>query len=155
MNFLIISVGKKHPKELEVLISKYQKRIEAQHKVNWQIVAPTGEGSQGQQVATESQKILSYTKQGDYLILLDESGKIFDNLELVDAINRATEILKVKRIIFVIGGAYGVSQELKQKADLIWSLSKLVFPHQLVRLILLEQLYRSTSIINNHPYHHT
>ena len=63
-------------------------------------------------------------------------------------------LARIKPDDYVIGGAYGVNQAVKQRANLIWSLSKLVFPHQIVRLILIEQLYRAQCIINHHPYHH-
>ena len=97
--------------------------------------------------------ILDFLKKDDYLVLLDERGKTFSSEELAAFIaDRSLE--SRKNIIFLIGGAYGVSQDIMERADSVWSLSRLVFPHQLVRLILAEQIYRACTIIRNEKYHH-
>ena len=98
----------------------------------------------------ESEQILARIKPDDYVILLDETGQLLSSPELATRL----EAQRGQAIVCIIGGAYGVNQAVKQRANLIWSLSKLVFPHQIVRLILIEQLYRAQCIINHHPYHH-
>lgn len=87
----------------------------------------------------------------DFVILLDERGKNLSSPELSDLITEHTD----KHIVFIIGGAYGVTSDLRQKSNIVWSLSNLVFPHQLVRLILAEQLYRAQEIHRGSHYHHS
>lgn len=97
--------------------------------------------------------IIDLLRKDDYLVLLDERGKQFSSEELAGFIQqRANE--SEKTLIFLIGGAFGVSQELMKRAHFTWSLSKLVFPHQLVRLMLAEQVYRACTILRNEKYHH-
>ncbi len=101
----------------------------------------------------EGELILSLLKKDDYLILLDERGKQFSSDELAVFIeDRSKE--SVKNLIFLIGGAYGIDKSVLDRANKTWSLSKLTFPHQLVRLLLAEQLYRACSIMKNEKYHH-
>lgn len=88
---------------------------------------------------------------GSYVILLDEIGKNISSPELSTILERQ---FAHSHVTLVIGGAYGVTPELQQRADFIWSLSRLVFPHQLVRLLLVEQLYRAQEIKNGGKYHH-
>jgi 23S rRNA (pseudouridine1915-N3)-methyltransferase len=102
----------------------------------------------------EGEMISGFLQKEDYLVLLDETGKILSSETLANFIQlRANE--SIKTIVFLIGGAYGVSEAVKQRANFVWSLSKLVFPHQLVRLILAEQVYRACSINRNEKYHHS
>lgn len=101
----------------------------------------------------ESQVILEAIDPADYLVLLDERGKMLSSPDLAGLIEQRA-LQGSKRIHFVIGGAYGVSQALRTRANLVWQLSKLVFPHQLVRLILAEQVYRACTIIRGEKYHH-
>ena len=108
---------------------------------------------EGQQARNEeSQRILSKLRPTDTVILLDEMGTQFDSTALARTLDQL--FTNGKSVVFVIGGAYGVSDELRSRADTVWSLSPLVFPHQLVRLILIEQLYRAQSIANGGRYHH-
>ena len=100
----------------------------------------------------EEEIILAQLKKDDYLILLDERGKLLNNMALANFIQqRAND--STKTCIFLIGGAYGVSKGIQQRANFTWSLSSLVFPHQLARLILAEQLYRAGTIVRREPYH--
>ena len=101
----------------------------------------------------EGKKILESLKEGDYTILLDEKGKEFRTVEFSTWLgNRLMQ--PGKRLVFVVGGAWGFAEEVYMKADMKISLSKMTFPHQLVRLIFIEQLYRALSIIKGSPYHH-
>jgi 23S rRNA (pseudouridine1915-N3)-methyltransferase len=102
----------------------------------------------------EGETVYGLLQKDDYLVLLDETGKMLSSEGLANFIQqRANE--STKTIVFLIGGAYGVSDEIKRRANFQWSLSKLVFPHQLVRLILAEQVYRACSINRNEKYHHS
>jgi 23S rRNA (pseudouridine1915-N3)-methyltransferase len=101
----------------------------------------------------EGEMITGFLQTEDWLVLLDEHGKMMSSEGLASFIQlRANE--STKNIVFLIGGAFGVSEAVKQRANFTWSLSKLVFPHQLVRLILAEQVYRACSINRNEKYHH-
>jgi 23S rRNA (pseudouridine1915-N3)-methyltransferase len=102
----------------------------------------------------EADCILEWLEKDDYLVLLDEKGKSLSSEKLASFLqSRANE--STKRVVFLIGGAFGVDDRLKKRAQLMWSLSALVFPHQLVRLILAEQLYRAATILRNEKYHHS
>lgn len=89
----------------------------------------------------------------DFIILLDERGKEMSSPELANFIEKRC-MDSGKRIVFIIGGAYGVDENIKKRADFTWSLSKLVFPHELVRIILSEQIYRACTIMKGEKYHH-
>ena len=102
---------------------------------------------------SEAKTILDWLQKDDYLVALDERGKEMDSEQLAGFIeSRANE--STRQVVFLIGGAFGLDQTVLQRANYRWSLSKLVFPHQLVRLILTEQLYRACTIIRNEKYHH-
>ena len=102
----------------------------------------------------EARLILDWLGKEDYLVALDEKGKEMSSLQLSSFLqSRLNE--SVKKIIFLIGGAYGIDDTVIKRANFVWSLSKLTFPHQLVRLILAEQLYRACTISRNEKYHHS
>ena len=101
----------------------------------------------------EAQSILKVLTTTDILILLDEKGKMLSSPGLAKLIQQKAN-QSAQRIVFLIGGAYGVDDEIKKRANFTWSLSDLVFPHMLVRLILAEQVYRACSILANEKYHH-
>lgn len=101
----------------------------------------------------EGELILKNIKESDYLILLDENGKLFSSQEFAQKIEKVT-IRGIKCTVFVVGGAYGFSEQVYSRADEKISLSKMTFSHQMVRVIFLEQLYRAYTIIKGEPYHH-
>lgn len=101
----------------------------------------------------EGQVILKKLKKEDYLILLDENGKMFTSIQLATFVEAQLQ-QSHKRIIFLIGGAYGFSDAIYQRSQKKLSLSKMTFSHQMVRLIFIEQLYRAMTILRNEPYHH-
>ena len=147
----IIAIGKKHESWVEPGIERYQKRLKKPFDVGWVFLGhSTLSGLAARE--KESQDILSRLNANDYLILLDERGKNLDSSELSGVLSEQNN--HSVQVVVVIGGAYGVNQELTDRANLVWSLSRLVFPHQMVRLILIEQLYRSQEIANGNPYHH-
>jgi 23S rRNA (pseudouridine1915-N3)-methyltransferase len=101
----------------------------------------------------EGEKILQFFKNDDYIVILDDKGKEFSTNEFSSWIEN-TLMLQKKRLVFIIGGAWGFSDEVYQKADMLLSLSRLTFSHQMVRLLFLEQLYRAFTVIKGEPYHH-
>ena len=101
----------------------------------------------------EGKKIIQTVSNDDYVVLLDERGKELRTIELSGWMEK-TFMISRKRIVFVIGGPWGFSDEVYERADFMISLSKMTFPHQLVRLLFLEQLYRVFTIIRGEPYHH-
>ena len=146
MKIICLSVGKKHEPGVAEAISVYEKRLRAYVDFRFELIPPS-------EVHAESAAILKRISNDDYVILLDETGIQYDNPGLAnllaDARNRS-----VRKLIIVIGGAYGVDDLVKSRSQLTISFSKLVFPHQLVRLMLTEQLYRSYNILAGGSYHH-
>jgi 23S rRNA (pseudouridine1915-N3)-methyltransferase len=149
MSIKIITVGNKPSPELLALITDYTKRLPRTFTVTWQYLKHA-DGDAMSSKLQESENILRAINAKDYVILLDENGKQMSSTEL-----SKTVYTKTKEIVFIVGGAYGVSESVQKRANIVWSLSKLVFPHQLVRLILSEQIYRAYTISINHPYHHS
>jgi 23S rRNA (pseudouridine1915-N3)-methyltransferase len=151
MPLRIFTVGKKHETWVAEGIERYQKRLKQPFLVEWVLLAPSGfEGLKARQ--DESQRILSRLDAYDYVVLLDEKGKSVDSPGLSKLLLEPLE--SSKNVVIIIGGAYGVDETVHSRAHFVWSLSPLVFPHQLVRLILIEQLYRAQEIAAGHPYHH-
>lgn len=146
----IICVGKKHDRWIIDGISCYERRLRAPFKLEWQFV-PYSSFSGDRARRDESTELLKRIAPQDYVILLDETGKNIDSPSLSHKLEQLTI---QNQIVFIIGGAYGVDERIKQRANFIWSLSGLVFPHMLVRLILIEQIYRAQEISKGGPYHH-
>lgn len=151
MKITIICVGKKHDSNIAVAIDDYSKRITYKYKLDWQIIAPSGKTNQLAR-QEESKSIADKIKPNNIIWLLDEEGENISSPTLANKIK--TNEQSTKDLTIIIGGAYGVSEDLKANVDFVWSLSNLVFPHQLVRLILVEQLYRSCEINRGSAYHH-
>lgn len=147
----IIAVGKKHENWVIEGIERYQKRLKAPFNLEWILLPHSSlEGLSARQ--EESQRILSRLNAYDFVILLDERGKLINSPAL--SVLLEERLNSSKKIALVIGGAYGVNDEIRERAGLIWSFSPLVFPHQLVRLMLVEQIYRAQEIAHNGAYHH-
>ena len=154
MKFLCLAIGKKHDSAIARAIEDYTQRLQRYTPLTWQIVpAPKGKLGVEETKRVESAVLNAKIKDDDYIVLLDETGVELSSNELADILD-TFDGQTAKRIVFIIGGAYGVTDELKRRADVIWALSRLVFPHQLVRLILAEQLYRANTIRRGEPYHH-
>lgn len=151
MSIRIIAIGKKHEAWISDGVERYQRRLKRPFGVEWILLPHSlNEGSRARR--DDSRAIISRLSDSDFVILLDEKGKNINSPSLSKVL--LSEIESSKKITIVIGGAYGVDDSLISRSDFIWSLSNLVFPHQLVRLILIEQLYRAQEIVNNGPYHH-
>lgn len=151
MPITIIAVGKKHEDWVAEGIERYQKRLKAPFTAEWVYLPHSSfEGLSARQ--EESQRIHSRLNGYGYIILLDERGKLIDSPAFSHLLEE--KLNTSQKIVLVIGGAYGVNDEIRNKAHFIWSLSPLVFPHQLVRLFLVEQLYRAQEIARGGSYHH-
>lgn len=155
MKFMLLVVGKTVEKHYIAAIEDYLQRI--RHYISFDIeVIPelknTKSLSTGQIKEKEGELIVKALQPGDVPVLLDERGKEFRSIEFAAWIER--KMHTAKRLVFVIGGAYGFSQAVYQIAQEKISLSKMTFSHQMIRLIFTEQLYRAMSILNNSPYHH-
>jgi 23S rRNA (pseudouridine1915-N3)-methyltransferase len=151
MSLHIITVGKKHESWVAEGIERYQKRLKAPFDVEWILLPHSSlDGLSARQ--EESQRILSRLDAYDYIVLLDERGKQYTSPELSRLLE--TQFNSSKKVALVIGGAYGVNEEVRTRSQVTWSFSPLVFPHQLVRLILTEQLYRAQEISRGGAYHH-
>ena len=156
MKFIFRAIGKPHDPFVKEGVEMFTKRIGNYFPAEWHIIPmPKNAGalSEMELKKKEAELLLQSFNKNDYVVLLDEKGKQMNSEGFAQFIQqRANE--SVKNLVFVIGGAYGVSDEVSQRANYNWSLSQLVFPHQLVRLILAEQMYRACSIIKNEKYHH-
>ncbi|RTL59330.1 MAG: 23S rRNA (pseudouridine(1915)-N(3))-methyltransferase RlmH [Sphingobacteriales bacterium] len=151
------SIGKNHEPYVKAGIEDFTKRISKYYPVEWTIIPlPKNSGmlSEMDLKKKEGEIVLDWLQKEDYLIALDERGKQLSSEGLSDFIQkRANE--STRNLVFLIGGAYGLDEAILKRANFKWSLSQLVFPHQLVRLILAEQVYRACSINRNEKYHHS
>ncbi len=156
MKFKFLSVGKAHEPYVKDGVEMFTKRICFYYSAEWHIIAPPKNSAALNSIDLknkEGEAILNLLQKEDYLVLLDERGKQMKSEELAKFIEqRAND--SIKKMVFLIGGAFGVSDEVMKRANYKWSLSNLVFPHQIVRLILAEQVYRACTIIKNEKYHH-
>ena len=139
----IIAGGKKHLDWVNIAVSEYQKRLKKPFNIEWELI--------------EEEKLNQYLAKWpfsgqQYVILLDERGRNLSSPELSGILSQ--QFVNSREVVIIIGGAFGVSEEIRQKTNLVWSLSRLVFPHQLVRAILTEQIYRAQEICNGGKYHH-
>ena len=145
MKVLVLSPGKAHDHTVADGIEEYHKRIK-KFDVEWLFSSASNKDA-------EAVAILKALKDSDFVVLLDERGKDIDTPGLAKLLD--THLGQgTKRLVFIIGGAFGVGEEVKARANATYKLSSLVFPHMLVRLILTEQLYRAQSILDGGKYHH-
>jgi 23S rRNA (pseudouridine1915-N3)-methyltransferase len=146
MKILIISPGKRHDAMVAEGIAEFEKRLEKKSGIEWSF--PTA-GTKEEEGAA----ILKQLKDGDYCVLLDERGKDIDTPGVAKLLDTHLQ-QGTKRLVFIIGGAFGVDGAVQARANVTYKLSSLIFPHMLVRLILVEQLYRANSILEGGKYHH-
>lgn len=150
------SIGKPHESYVSAGIELFTQRTAHYFPISWQIIPPVKEAasmSEQQLKEEEGKRALALLQPTDQLILLDERGKNISSPDLARLLEKHAQ-QSTKNLIFLIGGAFGVSDAVKNRANFTWSLSNLVFPHMLVRLLLAEQLYRACTIIRNEKYHH-
>ena len=139
----IIAGGKKSSGWVAEGIAEYEKRLRKPFDVRWEIM--------------EEDKLNSYLDKWpftgrDFVILTDERGANISSIDLSDKLQKS--FVSSKNVVIIIGGAFGVSQEVRNRADFVWSFSKLVFPHMLMRVMLMEQIYRASDIAAGGKYHH-
>ena len=156
MKIVLLSIGKTNEKYLIEGISLYQKRLK--HYTSFEMIEiPNIKKSQNlsklELMKKEGELILTNIQNSDLLVLLDDKGKDYNSIRFSEKIQNWM-ISGKKRIVFVVGGAYGFTEEVYQRGNETLSLSKMTFSHQMVRLFFVEQLYRGYSILNNEPYHH-
>lgn len=156
MKATLILVGKTVDKRFAELISEYTNRLK--HYINFEIntipeLKNTKSLTSEQQKNSEAELIIKNLQPSDYVVLLDEHGKEMRSIEMADWMKRKMNTIN-KRIVFIIGGPYGFSQKIYDIAHEKLSMSKMTFSHQMIRLIFVEQLYRSMTILNGEPYHH-
>jgi 23S rRNA (pseudouridine1915-N3)-methyltransferase len=142
----IISPGKAHDRTVADGINEFEKRLDKKFALEW-LLPPASDK------AEEGKAIQKYLKDGDYIVLLDERGRDIDTPALAALLDKQLQG-GTKRLVFIIGGAFGVDAAVAARAHTTVKLSSLVFPHMLVRLILVEQLYRAQSILSGGKYHH-
>lgn len=151
MTVRILAIGKKHENWVADGIDRYERRLRKPFDASWLLLPHSvREGEAGR--AEESDRLLAKLDRDDFVALLDERGENVDSPGFARRVRSALDASRA--VVLVIGGAYGVDDRVRLRADFVWSLSKLVFPHQLVRLIVAEQLYRAQEIAAGRPYHH-
>ncbi|WP_297868520.1 23S rRNA (pseudouridine(1915)-N(3))-methyltransferase RlmH [uncultured Flavobacterium sp.] len=156
MNIRLLTIGKTDNKALQTLIDDYTKRLSFYVKFDLEIIPDIKNVknlSEAQQKEKEGELILSKITPTDHLILLDENGKTFSSVGFSDFLQKKMNA-GIKTLVFVIGGPYGFSDTVYQKAQGKVSLSEMTFSHQMVRLFVIEQIYRGFTILRNEPYHH-
>lgn len=156
MKIVLAVVGKTTNGYLRQGIDEYTSRLS--HYIPFSIeyiddVKNTRNLSEQQQKTAEGKSILAMLDKGDYVVLLDEHGKEFTSVQFSKYIEKRMAS-GVRRMVLVVGGPYGFSQDVYDRANELLSLSKMTFPHEMIRLIFTEQLYRAMTIINHEPYHH-
>ena len=147
MKIVIISVGKEKDGVSDDLVKHFYTRLLRYVPIEWVYIDHQATKEK------EGEKILLHIRKDDYVVLLGEKGKDMKSEALADLVaNRMVD--SVRRMVFIIGGAYGVSQAIEERSQYVWKLSSLVFPHMLVRVVVMEQLYRAMTIIKGEKYHH-
>ena len=156
MKLQFMAIGKAHEPYVKDGVDDFTRRTGNYYPAAWQVMpAPKNAGALGEPdlKKKEADMILAALGKDDYLVALDEKGKQLSSPQLAAFIQaRANE--SVRQVVFLIGGAYGLHDTVLKRANYTWSLSQLTFPHQLVRLILAEQVYRACTIQRNEKYHH-
>ena len=156
MKIKLLVIGKTDDKQLSLLFEGYEKRLKHYIKFEFEVIPDIKKAknlSEGQQKEKEGEEILKRLQSTDQLILLDEKGKEFRSIDFSKFLQKKMNA-GMKQLVFVIGGPYGFSDTVYKKAQGKVSLSKMTFSHQMIRLFMIEQLYRAFTILKNEPYHH-
>lgn len=156
MKITLLAIGKTNARFLQEGIDQYTKRLS--HYIPFELkilpdVKTTKALTNEKQKEMEGQMFMSAIGQGDWVTLLDEKGKEFTSREFASYIDKKTITIS-KNLIFIIGGPYGFSQEMYNRANEKLSLSKMTFSHEMIRLFFVEQIYRAMTILKGEPYHH-
>ncbi|WP_373523303.1 23S rRNA (pseudouridine(1915)-N(3))-methyltransferase RlmH [Aquiflexum sp.] len=156
MQIRLIAVGKTDHSAIQTLLDEYIKRLGFYIKFEMEIIPDIKNAknlSEAAQKEKEGELILKKVQTSDELVLLDEQGKQYSSVDFSDYLQKKMNA-GLKQLIFVIGGPYGFSESVYQRANGKISLSKMTFSHQMVRVFFVEQLYRAFTILKNEPYHH-
>lgn len=156
MKIKLLAIGKTDSSDLERLIDQYKNRLKHYIKFDLEIIPDIKNVknlSETQQKDKEGEAILKKINPTDFVVLLDENGKQYNSVEFANHLQKIIN-MGTKQLVFIIGGPYGFSETLYQKAKGKISLSKMTFSHQMVRLFVVEQIYRGFTILKNEPYHH-
>jgi len=156
MKILFVSVGKSHEQYISKGVEDFTQRINRYFPAEWLLIPPLKNAAslpENELKKQEAKQILQVVQPSDFLVLLDERGKQLSSVDLAEYIQQKA-VSSTRRLVFLIGGAFGVDDSVVKQAGWVWSLSTLVFPHMLVRLLLAEQIYRACTIIRNEKYHH-
>ena len=156
MTIKLLAIGKTDNKQLQILIDDYTKRLGHYIKFEMEIIPDLKKAkhlTEKQQKQKEGELILNKLQPTDVLIVLDENGKQHDSVGFSNFLQKHMNS-GIKQLVLVIGGPYGFSEDVYTKAQSKLSLSKMTFSHQMVRLFVVEQLYRAFTILKNEPYHH-
>ena len=156
MTIKLLAVGKTDSKSLQELIAEYKNRLKHYIKFEIEIIPDIKNAknlSEMQQKEKEGELILKKIQPTSVLVLLDENGKQFSSIDFATYLQKKMNS-GIKQLVFVIGGPYGFSEAVYKKAQAKISLSKMTFSHQMVRLFIVEQIYRGFTILKNEPYHH-
>ncbi len=156
MKIKLLAIGKTDHKHLIKLIEEYEKRLKHYVKFELAIIPDVKNAknlSEIQQKEKEGELILNKLQNTDVLVLLDDKGKQFTSIEFSKYLQKKMNA-GIKQLVFVIGGPYGFSDAVYEKAQGKISLSKMTFSHQMIRLFIVEQIYRGFTILKNEPYHH-
>ncbi|MCH2488851.1 MAG: 23S rRNA (pseudouridine(1915)-N(3))-methyltransferase RlmH [Flavobacteriales bacterium] len=156
MKITLLAIGKTDQKELQSLIDLYQQRLK--HYISFDLIElpdiKKGKNlSEANQKKAEGELLQKHLQNSDHVILLDEKGKSYSSLRFADLLQKKMNS-GYKNLVFIIGGPYGFSEDLYQRANGKLALSAMTFSHQMVRLFFVEQLYRGFTILKNEPYHH-
>lgn len=156
MKIILLQTGKTTDKYIAAGVDEFSARIRKYSGFEIQTI-PDLKNTKNMPVREQKQKegkqIMQLLNNDDYVVALDEKGTEFSTIDFSGQLSKIFMLAK-KRLVFVIGGPWGFSEEIYKRADLKMSLSKLTFPHQLVRLLFVEQLYRALTVIKGDPYHH-
>ena len=156
MKIKLLAIGKTDSKDLQALIEEYSKRLGFYVSFNFEIIPDIKNAknlSEKQQKIAEGNELLKRIEKSDTMIILDEKGNTFSSVQFSEFLQKKMNS-GLKNLIFIIGGPYGYSEEIYQRATGKISLSTMTFSHQMVRLFFIEQLYRGFTILRNEPYHH-
>lgn len=152
MKIIFLFINKTKDKWISEGENEFIKRLQKFAQVEFRIIKECNKGDTEKIKKTEGENIISKIKSDELVCLLDVKGKLLSSEELAEEIKECRD-LKGGKMVFIVGGAWGVSEEVKKRADLIISMSKMTFTHQMIRVFLMEQVYRGFSILQGSGYH--
>ena len=156
MKIILLSIGKTDNPLFSQIIEGYRKRINFYIRFDIHSLPDLKNArnlSEKEQKKQEGEKLLKWLQSSDHVVLLDDKGKQYSSIEFSGYLEKKS-FTAARRLIFMVGGPYGFSDEVYERANETMSLSKMTFTHQMVRMIFVEQLYRAMTILQNEPYHH-